>query len=60
MLLYLEKHSRLDISNITRELSKANNGTKPMAYKELLFVIKYVLDTKNWFEVGTNQECQYA
>ena len=27
MLLYLVKHSRLDITNATRELSKAKNGT---------------------------------
>ena len=31
----------------------------PVAFKELLHVITHVLDTKkNWFEVGTNQECQ--
>ena len=44
MLLYLVKHSCPDIANVTRELSKANNGANPAAYKELLWVIKYVLD----------------
>ena len=44
MLLYLVKHSHPDIANATRELSKTNNGANPAAYKELLWVIKYVLD----------------
>ena len=35
------------LANITRELLKANNGANPATYKELLCVIKYVLDTKN-------------
>ena len=47
MLLYLVKHSCLDLANVTRELSKANDGANPAAYKELLNVIRYVLDTKN-------------
>ena len=47
MLLYLVKYSCPNLANITRELSKANNGVNPAAYKELLCVIKYILDTKN-------------
>jgi hypothetical protein len=47
MLLYLVKHSRPDIANAVRELSKALDGTSPAAYKELMRVLKYVLDTKN-------------
>ena len=47
MLLYLVEHSRPDIANVTRELSKANNGANPAAYKELLRVIKYVVKTEN-------------
>ena len=43
MLLYLVKHSHPDIANMTRELSKANDGMKPATYKELLWVIKYVI-----------------
>ena len=47
MLLYLIKHSHSNLANMTRELSKTNNGESPMTYKELLHVIRYVLDTKN-------------
>ena len=45
--MYLVKHSHPDLANTTRELSKANDGTNPAAYKELLRVIKYVINTKN-------------
>ena len=44
MLLYLVKHSCPDLANTTRELSKVNDRVNPAAYKELLRVIKYVLD----------------
>ena len=47
MLLYLVKHLCPNHANVTRELSKANNGANPAAYKKLLCVIKYVLDMKN-------------
>ena len=47
MLLYLVKHSCPNLANTSRELSKTNSGVKPVAYKELLHVIRYVLDTKN-------------
>ena len=46
MLLYLVKHFRPNIANMTRELSKANNGANLAAYKELLRVIKYVVKTE--------------
>ena len=46
MLLYLVKHSRPDISNAVRELTKALSGPSLSAYKELLRVLKYVIDTK--------------
>ena len=46
-LLYLVKHTRPDIANSVRELSKAMDGPNPAAYKELLHTIKYVLDTKD-------------
>ena len=46
MLLYLVKHSRPDIANAVRELSKALDGTSPAAYKELMRVLKFVMDTK--------------
>ena len=47
MLLYLVKHSCPDLANMTRELSKTNNGVNLAAFKESLHVIKYILDTKN-------------
>ena len=50
MLLYLIKHSCLDIANATRKLSKANatrNYQNPAVDKELLYVIKYVLEMRN-------------
>ena len=47
MLLYLIKHSRPDISNAVRELTKALDAPSPAAYKEMLRVIKYTIDTKD-------------
>ena len=47
MLLYLVKHWHPNLANMTRKLSKANNGANPAAYKELQHIIRYVLDTKN-------------
>jgi len=46
MLLYLVKHSRPDISNPVRELSKVMDGATESHLKSLYRVIKYVLDTK--------------
>lgn len=47
MLLFLLKHSRIDIGNAVRELTKSLSAATPAAYKEMLRVIKFVLDTKN-------------
>ena len=47
MLLYLVKHSRPDIANAVRELSKVLDSATDASFKEMLRVIKYVLDTKN-------------
>jgi len=47
MLLYLVKHSRPDIANAVRELTKALDVPSPAAYKEMLWVIKYTIDTKD-------------
>ena len=47
MLLYLVKHSRPDIANAVRELSKVLDCSTNGAYKEMLRCIKYVLDTKS-------------
>ena len=46
MLLWLVKHSRPDIANCVRELSKVLDFSTEESYKELLRIIKYVLDTK--------------
>ena len=48
MLLYLVKYSRPDIANPVRELSKVLDSPTPASYKEMLRVIKYVLDTKEY------------
>ena len=47
MFLYLVKHSCPDLAHLTREPSKANDGANTSANKELLHVIKYVINTKN-------------
>ncbi len=47
-LLYLVKHSRPDIANAVRELSKVLDGPTEAAYKEMLRITKYVLSTKDW------------
>ena len=46
MLLYLVKHSRPDISNSVRELSKVMDGALEEHNKMLLRVINYVINTK--------------
>ena len=46
MLLYLVKHSRPDIANSVRELSKVADGATPGHWKALIRLIKYVLDTR--------------
>ena len=47
MLLFLMKPSGPDIANMTRELSKVNNGANLAVIYELLRVIRGVRDTKN-------------
>jgi hypothetical protein len=47
-LLYLVKHTRPDIANAVRELSKVLDCVNPAAMKELRRVIKYVIDTENY------------
>ena len=48
MLLYLVKHSRPDIANAVRELTKVMDGATPAAFKEMKRTINYVLNTKNY------------
>jgi hypothetical protein len=45
-LLYLLKHSRPDLSNSVRELSKVLDDTEETHYKAMKRCIKFVLDTK--------------
>ncbi|KAL9190074.1 hypothetical protein ACHAXT_007285 [Thalassiosira profunda] len=45
MLLYLIKFSRPDIANSVRELSKVLDCSTQASYKEMLRIVKYVLDT---------------
>jgi hypothetical protein len=46
MLLYLVKHSRPDISNSVRELSKVADGATKTHFKALLCTVNYVIDTE--------------
>jgi hypothetical protein len=48
MLLFLTKHSRPDICNIVRELSKCMDKATMGTYQEMLRVVKFVIDTKNF------------
>ena len=48
MLLYLVKHSRPNIANALRELSKGMKEATPNALKELKRVLKFVIDTKDY------------
>jgi len=48
MLLYLVKHSRPDIANAVRELSKVADGATQGHWKSLIRLIKYVLDTYSY------------
>jgi hypothetical protein len=47
MLLYLVKHSRPDISNAVRELSKVCDDATECHWKALMRTIKYLLSTQN-------------
>ena len=47
-LLYLTKHSRPDISNPVRELSKTMDVPAPAHLKEMYKVIRHVLSTKGY------------
>ena len=47
-LLYLTKHSRPDISNPERELSKTMDAPAPAHLKEMYKLIRFVLSTKDY------------
>ena len=46
MLLWINK-TKPDLSNAIRELSKVMDGATEQAMKEMMRIIKYVIDTKN-------------
>jgi hypothetical protein len=46
---FFDKHSRPDLANFVRELSEFMDGAGIAAYKEMLKVVKFVLDTKLCF-----------
>jgi hypothetical protein len=48
MLLFLTKHSRTDICNIVKELSNCMDRATMGTYLEMLRVVKFVIDTKNF------------
>jgi len=48
MLLYLTKYSRPDLCNIVRELAKCMDKATKGTYLEMLRVVKFVIDTKNF------------
>ena len=47
-LLYLTKHSRPDIGNPVRELSKTMDAPAPARLKEMYKLIRFVLSTKDY------------
>jgi hypothetical protein len=47
MLLYLVKHSLLDITNSIREISKVADGATEAHFKALQHTVKYVIDTEH-------------
>ena len=48
ILLYLTKHSRPDICNTVRELSKTMDAPAPVHLKEMYKLIRFVLSTKDY------------
>ena len=48
MLLFLVKHTRPDMANYTRELSKVLDKATVSAYKEMTRIIKFVLNTADY------------
>jgi hypothetical protein len=49
MLLSLIEYSRPDLANVVRELSKCMDAASHAAYKEMLRVMKFVVDTKQYY-----------
>lgn len=50
MLLFMIKHSRPDISNVVRELTKVLDKATLLHYQYMLRIMKYLFETKDlWF-----------
>jgi hypothetical protein len=49
MLLNITKYSRPDLCNVVRELAKCMDKVTKGTYLEMLRVVKFVIDTKNFF-----------
>jgi hypothetical protein len=48
MLLFLIKYSRPDLTNLLRDLSKCMDAANHAAYNQMLRVIQFVVDTKQY------------
>ena len=47
MLMYLVKHSRIDLANPSRELSRSMDRATVLEFKEMLRIILHTLKNKN-------------
>jgi hypothetical protein len=47
MLLYVIKHSRHDLANVVRELSKCMDDANVTSYQEIIISIKFLLDARD-------------
>ena len=47
-MLYLTKHSSPDIANAVHKLYKSMDGASKLQFREMLQVIKFILDTKDF------------
>jgi hypothetical protein len=47
MLLYLNKHSRLDLANVVCKLFKCMDDASAADYQKMIRVIRFVLDTRH-------------
>jgi hypothetical protein len=48
MILYLVKHTRQDISNSVKKLSKVADGATKCHWKAMIQLMKYVVDTETY------------
>jgi hypothetical protein len=51
MLLYLTKYSQPDLCNIVKELARCMDKATKGTYLEMLRVVKFVIDTKNFLQI---------